>query len=245
MPTTEILRTNDAKAIHHLAQNLLYRLRKGEDVQEHLKLLKSMSPDDLGLATKDDDAKKAFWINIYNSFNLYFMKGDEEIGKKRSRRMKHFFDRKIEIVGRRLSLQDIEHGLMRRSKAWWGLGYIPKFWVGKFERKHRLAKEDPRIHFALNCGARSCPPIRFYEAENIHQQLEIATGGFMLTEVEVDESAPTVLKVSSIFRLYVGDFGGKRGIVKWVKKYRPDLPDLPYKLHYIKYDWTTDLDAFA
>jgi thiol-disulfide isomerase/thioredoxin len=33
-------------------------------------------------------------------------------------------------------------------------------------------KVDYRIHFALNCGAKSCPPIVYYSPEKLDQQLE-------------------------------------------------------------------------
>ena len=34
-----------------------------------------------------------------------------------------------------------------------------------------LKNFDARIHFALNCGANSCPPIRIYEHEKLDQQV--------------------------------------------------------------------------
>ena len=34
---------------------------------------------------------------------------------------------------------------------------------------------DFRIHFALNCGAKSCPPIAFYSYDKINDQLDLAT----------------------------------------------------------------------
>lgn len=37
--------------------------------------------------------------------------------------------------------------------------------------------KDPRIHMALNCGARSCPPIRVFSAKNLESELEGAAGG--------------------------------------------------------------------
>ena len=38
---------------------------------------------------------------------------------------------------------------------------------------------DPRIHFALVCGAKSCPPIRVYDAVNLDAQLEAAAAAFV------------------------------------------------------------------
>merc|ERR1719184_519606 len=51
--------------------------------------------------------------------------------------------------------------------------------------KVSLTKLDPRLHFALNCGARSCPPIRIYTEERINSQLEMATESFLSQEVNV------------------------------------------------------------
>jgi hypothetical protein len=36
---------------------------------------------------------------------------------------------------------------------------------------------DPRIHFALVCGARSCPPIKLYTPENLEEGLTAAGEG--------------------------------------------------------------------
>ena len=45
---------------------------------------------------------------------------------------------------------------------------------------------DPRIHFALVCGAKSCPPIRVYDPQNLQQGLQWATEGFCDEEVQID-----------------------------------------------------------
>jgi hypothetical protein len=67
---------------------------------------------------------------------------------------------------------------------------------------------DPRIHFALVCGARSCPPIGFYEAEQIDFQLELAAASFINSpQVKVSSQERTVL-LSMIFKWYNADFGG-------------------------------------
>eukprot|EP00960_Hanusia_phi_P042458 755503-Hanusia_phi.AAC.7 len=42
----------------------------------------------------------------------------------------------------------------------------------------RVVTADPRIHFALNCGARGCPPIRFYRGEDLDAMLSTATRAF-------------------------------------------------------------------
>ena len=51
---------------------------------------------------------------------------------------------------------------------------------------------DPRIHFALVCGAKSCPPIRVYTPESLDQGLEAAASGFCEGSVLVDKANNSV-----------------------------------------------------
>ena len=37
---------------------------------------------------------------------------------------------------------------------------------------------DPRIHFALVCGAKSCPPIKVYTPDSLEDGLDSATMAF-------------------------------------------------------------------
>ena len=64
------------------------------------------------------------------------------------------------MVAFRFSLSDLEHGLLRGNKR--PPGRLSKLW-GKDDPRFPLAKAltpmDPRIHFALVCGARGCPPV--------------------------------------------------------------------------------------
>jgi hypothetical protein len=102
---------------------------------------------------------------------------------------------------------------------------------------------DPRIHFALNCGAKSCPPIRFYDPEEVNQQLDMATRSFLSQEVTYDESAQTV-RTTPLFSLFRGDFGGKKGILKFLHRY--DLiPHTDAKLKFTRYNWEEERSKFA
>ena len=67
---------------------------------------------------------------------------------------------------------------------------------------------DPRIHFALVCGARSCPPIGFYEADQIDFQLQLAAESFVNSpQVKIHPQEGTFF-ISKIFKWYKTDFGG-------------------------------------
>ena len=67
---------------------------------------------------------------------------------------------------------------------------------------HRI---DPRIHFALNCGAISCPAIAYYNAEILDQQLQEAEKKFVEEEFKVDLDNQKII-CSKLFRLYKNDF---------------------------------------
>eukprot|EP00955_Chlamydomonas_euryale_P096409 365010-Chlamydomonas_euryale.AAC.3 len=58
---------------------------------------------------------------------------------------------------------------------------------------------DPRIHFALVCGAKSCPPIKLYTPDNLDEGLTAAGEAFCASEVSVDKRARAVT-LSKIFK---------------------------------------------
>ncbi|WP_323192978.1 DUF547 domain-containing protein, partial [Halostella sp. PRR32] len=55
----------------------------------------------------------------------------------------------LTVAGESLSVDDVEHGILRRSRSGIGLGYVPRLRRSRFERRHRVDDVDPRIHFAL------------------------------------------------------------------------------------------------
>ncbi len=117
-----------------------------------------------------------------------------------------------------LSLNDIEHGLLRRSKHPWGLGYVPRLFPSSFERQFRLPECDPRIHFALSQGAENCPPIAVYSPADVDEELDIAVEWYVEENTEYDPDTDTVT-IPRLFRRYQGDFGGPDGIVSFLEEY--------------------------
>lgn len=228
------------------AQRLLSALKMEEAAEQWVKELAEMEYEALCEALPTDDLKTAFWVNVYNGMNLYKMRNSAPMTSHKER-LGHFTGRNIRIAGKVFSLMDIENGILRRSKPVWGLGYISKLFPSRTEKELRVDQPDPRIHFALNCGAESCPPIRFYTADAIEEQLEIATRAYLSTEIKYDaDENPDEVKVSSLFRMYPGDFGGRRGARQFIRKYRADLPNgKRLKWHFIKWDSTPNLTKFA
>jgi len=65
---------------------------------------------------------------------------------------------------------------------------------------------DPRIHCALNCGAKSCPAISSYSDENLDMALDMAAKNFCQQEIIVLPKNEEVY-ASKIFEWYGSDFG--------------------------------------
>jgi hypothetical protein len=104
---------------------------------------------------------------------------------------------------------------------------------------------DPRIHFALVCGSRSCAPIDYYDPESIDKQLEEASRSFLNSSEVVPLPEEGKLMLSEIFRWYDKDFGGKGGVVDFIFDYLADTHARQFlrqkrtkiQFEYIYYDW--------
>ena len=110
------------------------------------------------------------------------------------------------IGGHRYSLDDIEHGVLRGNRAHFLIPGVR--FRAKIRAAQALAQVDPRIHFALVCGASSCPPIGIYQAENLDSQLDLAAGNFINNRGVVMNRAEGTVALSRVFQWYSPDFGG-------------------------------------
>ena len=100
---------------------------------------------------------------------------------------------------------------------------------------------EPRVHFALNCASRSCPPLRAepYVADRLGAQLdEQATGYLNGNPLGVKPEGGSKVALSKIFDWYAKDFAPGGGAVAFVNRYRREkLPD-GVKVTFQDYDWT-------
>lgn len=152
------------------------------------------------------DQRLAFWINVYNTGVIH---GVIELGLQKSvKEFPRFFDRLIyEIGGYRFSLNEIEHGILRGNRRH-PYRLLKPFRKRDPRSEFAVIPMDPRIHFALVCGARSCPPISFYEADQIDFQLQLAATSFINSpQVKIMPEERAVF-ISMIFKWYRTDFGG-------------------------------------
>ncbi|MEP7129123.1 MAG: DUF547 domain-containing protein, partial [Chitinophagales bacterium] len=142
-----------------------------------------------------------------------------------------------------LSLNDMEHGMLRHSSVWWSLGYLHKMIPSNFEMQLRVPL-DYRIHFALNCGAASCPAISFYSPDASDSQLNDAMKTFLDQEVTLSNDHSTA-SVSSIFKWYRGDFGGQAGIIQLISNHFGIDGNQIRKLTFKPYNWNIATGNFS
>lgn len=218
-----------------LSIRLLRDSHESSKLSELKNQLSNLRLRDLENDLQSTDSRKAFFINCYNAFVRILLTEKKPDLCSPVQRNKFFSAKLIYIGGYALSLNNIEHGLLRHSKIWWSFGYLPDLFPGDFEKKFRLPL-DYRIHFALNCGASSCPPIRYYEPEKLHAQLTLATESFLSAEVDYNASTK-VATVSKILKWYLGDFGGEKGIKKLLFQQQLIPSETDVRIAYKNYDW--------
>lgn len=189
---------------------------------------------------KTDDLKKAFFINLYNGFTNYALKKNPDKYKSRNA---FFKSKQFVVAGNKLSLDNIEHGFLRKSSVKWSLGKLNKIFPSKLEKKFRVEKVDYRIHFSLNCGARSCPPISFYDPKTINEQLDQATRSYLTGDASFNKEK-NELSLPILMSWFRGDFGNRKGILKICKELKIIPEDANPKLKYNKYDWSLYLENF-
>ncbi|SHM88755.1 DUF547 domain-containing protein [Flavobacterium chilense] len=220
-----------------LSGKLLLNVKMNLDTKAEELKLKNIDLIQLNNELNTDEAKKTFWINIYNAYYQILA------NRLKLQRKNIFTQKEIIIAKSHFSLDDIEHGILRNCSLKWGFGYFPNPFCSLLIRNLTVQKIDFRIHFALNCGAKSCPPIAFYTLEKLDKQLDEATYSFILSETTIDMNNKTI-STSKLLHWYRGDFGDTKGIKETLKKVL-ELDITTYKLCFNNYSWETHLENYA
>ena len=229
-------------AVAELSTDLLTAVRRGEPTAALEGELAGLELAALEAVSADRDAATAFWCNIYNAFSQLLLDRDRSLYDSRNQ---FFSSQLVPIAGERFSLDEIEHGILRGGQWKLGGGYLP--WPFHRDVVGRLAlggDPDYRIHFALNCGAASCPPILAYSAAEIDSELDLATRSYLDSAVEYDADR-NVARVPRLCLWFRGDFGGRSGIQQLLAAFEQVPPEANPGLRYADYDWSLVLDAFA
>lgn len=163
------------------------------------------------------DAKLAHLVNAYNAFALYNAVRSRIPPELDSIKVKFFYRDRFELGGKRISLYDLENKVIRPMG-------------------------DPRVHFALNCMARSCPrlPREPFRAETIDATLDSLAKEFFddPRHAAVDPGG-RVVRFSEILRFYTEDFlKAAPSLVAYANRYRSEKIPEGFSADFIPYDWT-------
>jgi hypothetical protein len=208
-----------------------YKAIKTDDrFKQYIELLKKTDPS--GLQGMD---KLAFWINVYNAYNIkmicdaYPVKSPMDLGSGGlvlgTVLKSTAWDKKnVDVGGKIMTLNNVENDIIRK--------------VG-----------DPRVHFAMVCAAKSCPPLRSeaYEAAKLNEQLEDQGRDFLAqTKKNTFNFEKKTASVSNIFNWFQSDFAkSPQEVLKYVSRFLPkDKGDMlaanakDYSVSYTEYDWS-------
>lgn len=220
------------------SQDFLTALKADQNTDDIVAEYARFTLQELEKGLKTDEEKLAFWINTYNGFIQRILKEKPELYEDRRSFFKQPF---IDVAGEKVAFADIEHGIIRRSQFEYFLGYVTNPFAGKWERSLRVSKKDYRIHFALNCGAKSCPPVGIYDDTKLDAQLLKSSKSFLSKYTEVKDNQ---IFSTSLFSWFRGDFGGKKGAKNILVELGIIEAQDKTKDFQLSYDWTLDLDNF-
>lgn len=234
--------SNSGKAdlsIFKVAEDLVISAKEKTDPSELFNSL-AIIPQETLFATLDtDEKKKAFWMNVYNGAVQHILMKNPELFDDRS---KFFGEKRFKVADEELSFDKIEHGFIRGSMLKLSLGLVKDPFVGRFERNVRVDETDGRIHFALNCGAKSCPYIAVFDYRKTNEQLEKSAMQYLKQTTKVEGNT---VKVTSLMNWFRGDFGSKNDIEKFLKRLDVISKDVTIDdLEYLDYDWTLELGNY-
>lgn len=200
----------------------------------------------------EQNTKLAFCINLYNLMIKYaFVKVG--IGSSPAGRNAFFNSLGFDLGGHFLTFQDMEHGILRGNRR---APFATSRQFGANDDRLALAipEFDIRVHFALNCGATSCPKVREFTSYGIQEELRVSALEFCDDDRNVSIQGHTV-HLSKIFSWYCQDFGSNptecvqkiqtfcRGSKAVKLKNLLDVTGM--KVKYNSYDWSTDAKDFV
>jgi hypothetical protein len=205
-----------------------YALWKGnaQDRQALQDYLTSLCTADLDQPASRE-LRLAYWINAYNALTLagildrYPLRSIKDYMPPKTL-FRFWHDLRLEISDEKYSLNNIEHDILRKM-------------------------DEPRIHFALVCASRGCPPLRreAYTAAKLEDQLADNARRFFANPINFHaEEAEHAIAVSELLAWYSEDFADSpQKMVRVLRPYFPDqarlswidAPDLT--VEYRTYDW--------
>jgi hypothetical protein len=177
---------------------------------------------DVATQPKNADSAKAYWIDAYNRNVIASVLGSEVVTSVMDTQHRFFDDASFTHFGQKLSLNDIEKKIL----------------FSRFP--------DARLHYALVCGAQSCPPLYdspFSEAEDLNGLLDSLTARSINDTlfVRFDHDEGKVF-LSKLFDWYAKDFELEAGsVMEFIARYHNDgdaILERAWKTKFRDYDWS-------
>jgi len=210
------------------AHGMDYAALKAHDMAAVQKLRRDLGT--VNAAALAPKPRLAYWINVYNVNTVatilegYPTKSIRDLSTDPIIRLNVFKKERIPTTGGTLSLNDVENAKIRE-------GF-----------------HDPRIHFAINCAARSCPPLRkeAYAGDRIDAQLDEQARAFLAATRFEQRGNSLVVHVTKIMDWFGDDFdkwgGGRAAFLKRFvsadKQRMIDAAGTKITLSYDDYDWS-------
>ncbi|XP_057374417.1 uncharacterized protein LOC130695312 [Daphnia carinata] len=204
--------SEDGKSVHYA------ELKKDDLFQEFQSQAEQLVH--VSLADLNPIQRKAFFINVYNTLTIHALSKVEPLPKSLLDISNFWKKSAYNINGLVFSLDDIEHGVLRANTR--HPAALTKPFKENDPRLPFSMKElDPRIHFVLNCGGKSCPAIGVYSEANLEAALSSATKNFLSETVQIDGN---IVHLSKLLMWYGNDFGSNdEEILRWVAQHLPDI----------------------
>ena len=168
------------------------------ELNNYLTYLQSVDP-----AALSRNEQFAFWTNLYNAKTVEIVASHYPVRSIRDIKLSGLFVRGpwrkklVQVSGVRLSLDDIEHRILR------------PIW------------RDPRIHYAVNCASVGCPNLltHAYSGTSLEHMLDQAARAYINSPRGVSFNGSRVV-VSSLYEWYAADFGGSvESVLAHLRKY--------------------------
>ena len=142
---------------------------------------------------EEKKAKLAFWMNAYNFFTLLELQRNPKV---KSMKKLGWKNKRLNVSGALVSLDQIEHKLIRPLK-------------------------DPRIHFAINCASVGCPSLGkfIFTSATVDTQLNALTKEALRNPLHIRPYSDSAVATTKLFSWFSGDFkvqpyGSLKGFVK-------------------------------
>jgi hypothetical protein len=170
------------------------------------------------------------WANLYNAITIqivlerYPVRSIRDI-KSNPLALGPWKDKRVTVQNVRLSLDDIEHGILR--KQW----------------------RDPRVHYAVNCASIGCPNLlrRGWRAQRLDGDLDTAARAYINSSRGVRVTAPGQVRVSSIYQWFKVDFGNNdAGVLTHLRQFAAGpLPAQLSNARIVGHDYDWSINALA